>query len=67
MMTDEEWLANYLMRFGTATIANVEVQQGEVEWLHAMGEKIKAAGDPRSAWYVIRTTYQNLIHKQEGR
>lgn len=64
-MSDEEWLAAYLMRFGTATVANVEVQQGEPEWLNVMGEEIRAAGDRRSAWYVIRTTYQKLIYKQE--
>lgn len=67
MMTDEEWLAIYLLQFGTATITNVDIQQGEAEWLDEFGKKLKEAGDPRGAWFVIHSTYKTHIHKQEKR
>ena len=61
-MTDEEWLAAYLLRFGTATIANARVQEGEAKFLIDMERTLSCKGGKRSAWAVIRETYERSLY-----
>lgn len=63
-MTDEEWLAAYLLRFGTATINTVttQTQTGEAEFLIHMGHVLRDKGELRTAWAVIRETYQRRLY-----
>lgn len=64
-MTDEEWLAAYLMQFGTATISNANVQKGEAEFLiHMQRWLVEQAGSgpSRGAWAVIRDTYERRMY-----
>lgn len=61
-MTDEEWLAAYLLRFGTETISNTNIQDGEPEFLFDMGRKLRSTGEKRVAWAVIRDTYERRMY-----
>lgn len=60
-LTDEEWLAAYLLRFGTATINSANVQEGEAQFLQDMGHALKKEGSMHNAWWVIVRTYRHSI------
>jgi hypothetical protein len=66
-MTDEDWLAAYMLQFGTATINTVTTttQTGEAEFLIHMGHVLRAKGEPRNAWAVIRDTYERRMYDEE--
>lgn len=39
-MTLDEWFHAYLLKFGTETIDNPQIQEGEVEFLKEMGMEL---------------------------
>lgn len=65
-MTITEWYAAYLLRFGMDTLFNVDLQEGEREFLHEMGKDIKVQNPDSidSAWVILKEQHQRQLRRQ---